>query len=320
MKTKILETTTCLMLIIGFLQMNMFAAVDPVPGESNLYRETQFATPSNDRGNVLSKEVLDYIDELSKESGIKSPIITNYYLGKSTDNTTAERILKAKQSLDYKKIQKIINSRSKDDIYAKELSAIYSKSNLNMNTSSSVAQLVTTLDNLKWYFQTEVGAILITTSASSSWNISGHAEIITNKTAYGRHACDRGSYYTIFQTASAWSGKNSYLNGSNSLCVWANMDTGGVYIPFTETRNTKWNAGNNAATWLQGRPYGIGLDKWNTNTLYCSQLVWRAYIEARGYRNYFDLDSNGGFFVTPEDLRRSPQLISPVTWSQKLSR
>ncbi|MBE6056293.1 MAG: hydrolase, partial [Clostridium sp.] len=39
------------------------------------------------------------------------------------------------------------------------------------------------------------------------------------------------------------------------------------------------------------------LNKWTTNRFYCSQIVWRAWMEQG-----FDLDKDGGSAVLPNDL------------------
>jgi len=56
---------------------------------------------------------------------------------------------------------------------------------------------------------------------------------------------------------------------------------------------------------LSGLPYNI-LGAKNQSTLqdtHCSLLIWQAF-----YHFGYDLDSNGGFFVTPKDLTCSPLL------------
>jgi uncharacterized protein YycO len=63
----------------------------------------------------------------------------------------------------------------------------------------------------------------------------------------------------------------------------------------------------NAITHL-GKPYSYDfLNKWRTDILYCSSLVWRAYYDASGW----DLDSTDGGFVSPDDIYYSHFL---VTW------
>ena len=52
-----------------------------------------------------------------------------------------------------------------------------------------------------------------------------------------------------------------------------------------------------------GKNYNWAFRKYNEGAHYCSELVWQAY-KALGT----DLDSNGGFVVSPDDIARSPYL------------
>lgn len=49
-----------------------------------------------------------------------------------------------------------------------------------------------------------------------------------------------------------------------------------------------------------GEPYTLFTPKWDQNHWYCSKLVWWSYRWASW--GYIDLDSNGGYWVTPNNL------------------
>ncbi len=53
-----------------------------------------------------------------------------------------------------------------------------------------------------------------------------------------------------------------------------------------------------------GLPYNWTFYKWDVLTFYCSSLVWRGY-----YNQGWDIDYNGGNFVSPDDIVQSPYLV-----------
>jgi uncharacterized protein YycO len=64
-----------------------------------------------------------------------------------------------------------------------------------------------------------------------------------------------------------------------------------------------FNALQNAKTHL-GKPYSYDFNnKWRTDKFYCSSLVWRGYYDAG-----WDIDSDGGDFVSPGDIYWFPDL------------
>ena len=61
-----------------------------------------------------------------------------------------------------------------------------------------------------------------------------------------------------------------------------------------------------------GKNYDWLLWKLNERSQYCSELIWRAY-KVSG----IDLDSDGGPFITPDDIANSPHLVK--VYQQKRS-
>lgn len=124
-----------------------------------------------------------------------------------------------------------------------------------------------------------------------------------------------GSYGDILVTPSTIFG-NGPITGHagmvdlNSDLTIESMASGGVrrYTNDWKTRYTKAlcatvkNANPRQAVDYASSKVGSSynynfLNKWKTDTFYCSQLVWRAYIEQG-----IDLDKDGGNAVLPTDL------------------
>jgi len=58
-----------------------------------------------------------------------------------------------------------------------------------------------------------------------------------------------------------------------------------------------------------GSPYNVEfIDKTLTDRFYCSQLVWRSYLEAGVNLDYNDFDYNDYGIVLVSDLYKSPYL------------
>ncbi|QAA21829.1 YiiX/YebB-like N1pC/P60 family cysteine hydrolase [Sporolactobacillus terrae] len=66
----------------------------------------------------------------------------------------------------------------------------------------------------------------------------------------------------------------------------------------------RYTAAQSYAYSKRRKPYSLLVSKGDKSAYYCSQLVWQSWRPQR-----FNLDSNGGFFVTPADLENDSQTV-----------
>lgn len=78
---------------------------------------------------------------------------------------------------------------------------------------------------------------------------------------------------------------------------------------FRRTKFSLQSVINNAVALADGYNggYSILAPKSFNKDWYCSLVVWKAYIDASPWWNRADLDGDGGYAVTPGDLRWSPR-------------
>jgi len=67
--------------------------------------------------------------------------------------------------------------------------------------------------------------------------------------------------------------------------------------------DTRVAIADRAASFI-GTPYSFITPKFTVSYFYCSKLIWRAYID-----NFIDLDSDGGYYVLPDDISFSQVVL-----------
>lgn len=107
----------------------------------------------------------------------------------------------------------------------------------------------------------------------------------------------------IDRTSVAEAQGTGLLTRKSDLSKWCNIK-GFTTLGFVNYGNSaiESRAANNAATWLQGRPYPnnaeLQRDPWDISTVYCSGLVWRAYAQDVNIASYNRI----GNLILPQNL------------------
>lgn len=104
----------------------------------------------------------------------------------------------------------------------------------------------------------------------------------------------------------------SILDVGKSKFVWKGVNS---YWSFTNASNNDYTKAANNASDKEGRPYSElyeMINKKNTDSYYCSQLVWRAWYDVS---NEYDLSTT--FFVLPSHLITSKNSRLVTSYSNK---
>ena len=169
-----------------------------------------------------------------------------------------------------------------------ELVADVSKRDLMKNFLAPVAPL-------------EEGDIFVNSSTHTLGFRNGHAAIVLDEDGTVLESFELGRDSSITMNAHMW-----FAESSNFMILrLKDPKTGEI-----ADKDLRAQIARDANKNLKGIPYSIAtgiFSKKNQGTspkvTHCSHLVWQAYKNA-GY----DIDSNGGLVVTPQDIARSPLL------------
>lgn len=161
-----------------------------------------------------------------------------------------------------------------------ELVADVSKRDLMKDFSAPVAPL-------------EAGDILVNSSTHTLGFRNGHAAIVLDE------------YGTVLESLEL--GRNSAA--SNNGHLWFAESSNFMLLRLKGVdKDTRANIAKEAKKNLTGIPYSIAVGVFSKKdqgirpkSTHCSHLVWQAFKNA-GY----EIDSNGGIVVTPQDIARSP--------------
>ncbi|MDE6411419.1 MAG: hypothetical protein K2L02_02655 [Clostridia bacterium] len=162
-----------------------------------------------------------------------------------------------------------------------ELVADVSKRDLMKGFSAPVAPVL------------EAGDILVNSSTHTLGFRNGHAAIVLDE------------YGTVLESLEL--GRNS--GASNNGHLWFAESSNFMLLRLKDVdKDTRANIAKEARKELTGIPYSIAVGVFSKKdqgirpkSTHCSHLVWQAYKNA-GY----EIDSNGGIVVTPQDIARSP--------------
>ena len=162
-----------------------------------------------------------------------------------------------------------------------ELVADVSKRDLMKNFRAPVAPVM------------EAGDVFVNSSTHTLGFRNGHAAIVLDEYGTVLESLELGS-----DSAAAMNGHLWFAESSNFILLrLKNVD-----------KNTRARIASDARENLTGIPYFIGVGVLSKKyqgirprSTHCSHLVWQAFVNA-GY----DIDSNGGIVVTPQDIARSP--------------
>ena len=143
----------------------------------------------------------------------------------------------------------------------------------------------------------EPGEIWVSTFGNSSGSsaIVGHAAIVSNRKSITIESF--GENYSPI-------GKDGVQRYHN---YWQNKPGGKILLGNKVSSLKKRKA---AASWAEsqvGKPYNWNfLNKWDTGRYYCSQLVWRAWLNQGNNIDYITADT----IVTPAELVNSPATVT----------
>ena len=143
----------------------------------------------------------------------------------------------------------------------------------------------------------EPGEIWVSTfgNSSGSSSIVGHAAIVSNNKSV-----------TIESFAKNYSpiGLDGVQRYSNS---WRSRPGGKILLGNRVSSPQKRQAAASWASSQVGKPYNWNFfNKWDTNSYYCSQLVWRAWLTQGNNIDYVTIDS----IVTPAELVNSSATVT----------
>lgn len=290
--------------------------------------------PVESQKPTISNEQELFIKEFAKAMNLDENLIRNVYNGTEKDNSKIQSVNAKRDEYDFIRFENEV--KEKYDIKAKsantfslslEDNQVIKTYNLlkNEKNKENLTEKITannrnainfnisqeTFNSIAWPSNILVTGNVDSSAGAFGGGNLGHSEIIVNKDPKATSKS---------RTASAWRGRNSYINpDAHSLWgPWSNVTIG--YVDGAWSNQSKKNAAANAETWLQNRPYPSlvnlmwGWDnKWDISSLYCSKLVWRAWIQANPSYN-IDLDSNGGSIVYPKDIKNSWRFNALRSW------
>ena len=127
------------------------------------------------------------------------------------------------------------------------------------------------------------GDILITSRGSTNW-IHGHAAIVSTS---GKYVIEAVLFDGVRLADNDW-----YKRGNRA------------YIPKGIVSNRQRIAAVRYALNQLHKEYEISFDKWRTDKFYCSQLVWRAWLDAGK-----NIAPSSGKIVAPADLEKSGTIL-----------
>ncbi|GEB34810.1 MULTISPECIES: YiiX/YebB-like N1pC/P60 family cysteine hydrolase [Brevibacillus] len=172
----------------------------------------------------------------------------------------------------------------------------FEKQNFSYNEESGELQLETTSGTGQIGTYGDILITLDSGSESSGTFYGGHAAIVS----------EDSNSWTIESFAKGWSPQAPKIDGVYwHINDWANRyDTVAGY----HVKKASLSDYTDAALYAEDnlyKPYNFNyFDKWDTTSFYCSQIVWRAW-----YNQGFNLDSDGGDEVWPEDIANSSKVI-----------